>query len=62
MSVPLLVSCDWLAEHLSDADLRVADVRWSLLDPSKGRRAYAEGHVPGAAFVEIGRASCRERV
>jgi len=53
MSVPALVSTDWLAAHLGDADVRVADVRWSLLDRDKGRAAYARGHVPGAVFLDV---------
>jgi thiosulfate/3-mercaptopyruvate sulfurtransferase len=48
-----LVSTDWLAEHLRDADLRVVDVRW-YLDPSRrGRDAYLQGHIPGAVFLDI---------
>ena len=31
------------------------DCRWSLDDPSFGRRAYLEGHIPGAAFVDVER-------
>jgi thiosulfate/3-mercaptopyruvate sulfurtransferase len=31
----------------------VVDVRWSLLEKDKGRRTYAEGHVPGAAFLDL---------
>lgn len=31
----------------------VFDVRWSLTDRSHGARAYAEGHVPGAVFVDL---------
>jgi thiosulfate/3-mercaptopyruvate sulfurtransferase len=53
MSVPLLVSTGWLAGHLADPSVRVADVRWSLLEPDKGRNAYAEGHVPGAVFLDV---------
>lgn len=29
------------------------DCRWSLDDPAWGRRAYLEGHVPGAAFLDV---------
>jgi len=50
-----LVSTDWLAAHLSDPDLRVADVRW-YLDPARtGRDAYAAGHIPGAVFLDVDR-------
>jgi thiosulfate/3-mercaptopyruvate sulfurtransferase len=48
-----LVSTDWLAGHLRDPDLRVADVRF-YLDPSRrGRDAYAQGHIPGAVFLDV---------
>ena len=53
MSVPLLVSCDWLASHLTDPDVRVADTRWSLVEKDKGRTAYREAHVPGAVFLDV---------
>ena len=35
------------------ADTSVFDVRWSLTDAEHGRRAYAEGHIPGAVFVDL---------
>ena len=53
MSVPLLVTCDWLASKASDPDIRVADVRWSLVEKGKGLTAYREGHVPGALFLDV---------
>jgi thiosulfate/3-mercaptopyruvate sulfurtransferase len=43
----------WLAEHIADNDLRVVDVRWRLGDPSAGRRAYIEGHLPSAVFLDV---------
>jgi thiosulfate/3-mercaptopyruvate sulfurtransferase len=53
MDMPPLVSTDWLAGHLRDPDLRVVDVRW-YLDPSRrGRDAYAQGHIPGAVFLDV---------
>ncbi|MDP2053178.1 MAG: sulfurtransferase [Acidobacteriota bacterium] len=39
----LLVDTAWLAQHLTDANLRVIDLR---------NRGYAEGHIPGAVFVD----------
>ena len=53
MNPPLLVSCDWLAGHASDADVRVADVRWSLVEKDKGRTAYQQAHIPGAVFLDV---------
>ncbi len=31
------------------------DCRWSLDDPGFGRDAYLEGHIPGAAFLDVER-------
>ena len=32
-----------------------ADCRWALDDPGFGRRAYLDGHIPGAAFLDVER-------
>ena len=53
MTVPLLVSTEWLSGRLGDASVRVADVRWSLLEREKGRNAYRDAHVPGAVFLDL---------
>jgi thiosulfate/3-mercaptopyruvate sulfurtransferase len=45
-----LISADELAEHL--ADTTVIDVRWELARGAM-RDAYLEGHIPGAAFVDL---------
>lgn len=49
-----LVSVDWLAAHLNDPDVRIADVRW-YLSGKRGADEYARGHVPGAVFVDLDR-------
>jgi thiosulfate/3-mercaptopyruvate sulfurtransferase len=49
-----LVSADWLRDHLSDAGVRVIDIRW-YMDGRSGRDAYLAGHLPGAAFVDLDR-------
>lgn len=49
-----LVSTQWLAQHLSDPDLRVLDASWYM--PGSGRDARAEyhaAHIPGARFFDI---------
>ena len=48
-----LVDTDWLAEHLEHTPLRVVDCRWYLVDPEKGRNAYEEGHIKGAAYMSV---------
>ncbi|TMV68928.1 sulfurtransferase, partial [Thioclava sp. BHET1] len=50
----VLVSTDWLADHLKDPDLRILDASWHM--PGSGRDAraeYAAGHIPGARFFDI---------
>ena len=44
-SAPVLVSCDWLAEHLDDTDVRIIEVSSSPDDA-----VYREGHIPGAVW------------
>jgi thiosulfate/3-mercaptopyruvate sulfurtransferase len=56
-----LVETDWLAQHLGDPDVRVlectvylhpADVPGTFRVES-GRARWAEGHIPGAGFVDL---------
>ncbi len=46
-----LISADGLAAALDR--VHVFDVRWDLIDPSRGRNSYEEGHIPGAVFVDL---------
>ena len=49
-----LVSPAWLAQHLSDPDLRVLDASWYLPAQNRDARAeYAAGHIQGARFFDI---------
>jgi thiosulfate/3-mercaptopyruvate sulfurtransferase len=50
-----LVSVDWLGEHLGEPGLVVVDCRFVLGDPGAGGRAWLEGHVPGAAVLDVDR-------
>lgn len=50
----MIVSVDFVREHLSDPDVVIADVRW-YLDGRRGSDAFAEGHIPGAQFVDVDR-------
>jgi thiosulfate/3-mercaptopyruvate sulfurtransferase len=47
----LLVTPEELSRHLEDPKWVVFDTRHDLMDVEKGRRAYAQGHVPGAFFL-----------
>ncbi len=47
-----LVTVDELADRLDT--VRLLDVRWALSDsPGEGRRRYADGHLPGARFLDL---------
>ena len=59
MQENLLVSTDWLQEHLDDPDLRIVDIRGHVIPASEppphyfnNRDDWLKGHVPGAIFVD----------
>ena len=42
-----IVSTQWVADHLSDPNIRIIDVIWGM-DEVAGLPAYESGHIPGA--------------
>lgn len=46
----LLASADWLAGNLSRAGVRILDCRWRV--DGRAPELFAEGHIPGASFVD----------
>jgi thiosulfate/3-mercaptopyruvate sulfurtransferase len=46
-----LVDADWLAAHLDDPGVVVADARW--YPDGSGRAKFEAGHIPGAVFVDV---------
>ena len=46
----LLASPDWLAEHLGRQGVRVVDCRYRV--DGSARELHAEGHIPGATFLD----------
>jgi thiosulfate/3-mercaptopyruvate sulfurtransferase len=48
-----LVDTAWLRAHLGEPGLVVIDCRYVLGKPGAGEEAYAEGHIPGAAFLDV---------
>lgn len=48
-----LVTADDVWRRLGDSTWVIADTRYNLMDPESGRRAYREGHVPGARYVHL---------
>ncbi len=63
MATDLLVSTEWLAEHLNDPGVRVVDIRGSVAtrqvapgveqaDYRGARDEYLSAHIPGAVYVD----------
>lgn len=50
-----LVDVDWLSARLDDPAVRIADCRWYLGEPERGRSAYAAAHIPGAFYIDLER-------
>lgn len=48
-----LVTVEQLAAQLAGGDVALADVRWYLTEPERGRAEYQRGHLPGAVFVDL---------
>jgi thiosulfate/3-mercaptopyruvate sulfurtransferase len=48
-----LVSTDWLGNRLHDESLRIADCRFYLAEPGRGRREYLAGHIPTALYFSL---------
>jgi thiosulfate/3-mercaptopyruvate sulfurtransferase len=48
-----LTSAAELASRLDDRKLRIVDCRFELMAPDAGRRAYVEGHIPGAVYADL---------
>jgi thiosulfate/3-mercaptopyruvate sulfurtransferase len=50
-----LVEPAWLRAHLKEPGLKVVDCRYVLGRPGAGRPKWLEGHIPGAAFLDVDR-------
>jgi thiosulfate/3-mercaptopyruvate sulfurtransferase len=50
-----LVTSGWLRERLGGPGLRVVDCRYRLGEPGAGELLWREGHIPGAAFLDLDR-------
>ena len=49
-----LVSTEWLAQNLGQADVVVVDASWHMpASKRKGRDEYLAAHIPGARFLDI---------
>ena len=55
MTLAPLVDARSLQVRHSDPSWIVVDCRFNLREPSAGRAAYAEGHIPGARYADLDR-------
>lgn len=53
MRYTTLVPTEALGQNFDNPGWIVFDCRHDLADPARGRREYAEGHVPGARFLHL---------
>ncbi|WP_366937381.1 sulfurtransferase [Alicyclobacillus sp.] len=49
----MLITVDELKSRLNDEHWVVLDCRFTLNQPDAGRRAYLEGHIPGAYYLDL---------
>ncbi|HEY3057897.1 MAG TPA: sulfurtransferase [Chloroflexota bacterium] len=47
-----LVSTSWLADHLSDTQVRIFDCRYDFDAPARARHDYEQSHIPGALYLD----------
>jgi thiosulfate/3-mercaptopyruvate sulfurtransferase len=50
-----LISAAELCDRLAEPDFRIIDCRFDLGNPEAGRRAYLQGHIPGAVYADLNR-------
>jgi thiosulfate/3-mercaptopyruvate sulfurtransferase len=53
MAIPPLVTAEWLLDRLGQQGLVLVDCRWALGAPGAGERAWEEGHIAGAHFLDV---------
>jgi len=49
------VDTAWLRNRLGEPDVVIVDCRYVLGQPGAGRPLWLEGHIPGAAFLDVDR-------
>ncbi|MFC4304174.1 sulfurtransferase [Cohnella boryungensis] len=48
-----IVPVKWVLARLYESDIVIVDCRFQLGQPESGRRAYEEGHIPGAIYLDL---------
>ncbi|MEQ9549802.1 MAG: sulfurtransferase [Coleofasciculus sp. G3-WIS-01] len=50
---PLIISSQFLKEHLNDPQVVIVDCRFALADPQQGYQQYQTSHIPGAHYLDL---------
>ncbi|HDX9576667.1 TPA: sulfurtransferase [Bacillus pseudomycoides] len=49
----MIVTVEWLHEHIQDEHVRIIDCRFDLANPNWGREQYDEAHIPFALYFDL---------
>ncbi|HDR4438026.1 sulfurtransferase [Bacillus thuringiensis serovar brasilensis] len=49
----MIVTVEWLREHIEDENVRIIDCRFDLANPNWGREKYEEEHIPYALYFDL---------
>jgi thiosulfate/3-mercaptopyruvate sulfurtransferase len=55
MTFTTLISAAVLRDLVGKPGIAIIDCRFDLMNPDGGRRAYLEGHIPGARYADLNR-------
>jgi thiosulfate/3-mercaptopyruvate sulfurtransferase len=55
MTFTTIIGASVLRDCLDQPDLAIIDCRFDLANPDGGRRAYLQGHIPGARYADLNR-------
>jgi len=53
MTFTTLISAAMLRDLVGKPEIAIVDCRFDLMNPDGGRRAYLEGHIPGARYADL---------
>ncbi|HXP26829.1 MAG TPA: sulfurtransferase [Steroidobacteraceae bacterium] len=53
MTFTTLISAAMLRDLMGKPEIAIIDCRFDLMNPDGGRRAYLDGHIPGARYADL---------
>ncbi|PFE06283.1 sulfurtransferase [Bacillus cereus] len=49
----MIVTVEWLRDHIEDEHVRIVDCRFDLANPNWGREQYEKEHIPHALYFDL---------